>query len=228
MKERVRMMKTTPNSQPKTWTYALRIALILAISAPQVLLMDAHAEKADRRKAMVLDVGESDGDNKAKVLNLRKGVTITQGTLKIIGDRGDLVGEPPKAIAKLFGAPVCFRQKKDGSEDIMKGQADRIEYDQSKEQVVFLGSVIVHDGTSEMRADHVVYNMGTEKFEIRPKAEKADKPVRLVLVPREKDEPEGVAVDATKEAPKPKLKTIKEIELGRYEPLASKCTKEAL
>ena len=210
-----------------------RYSLICALFAPQVLGVFAYAERADRRKAMIVDAGESDGDNKAKVYALRKGVTISQGTLKIIGERGELKGEPPTSIAKLFGQPVCFRQKKDGSDDVMRGQADRIEYDQAKESVNFYGTVTVHDGANEMRAEHVVYNMRTETFEVR---EKGTRQVRMVIPSKEKDEPEEVASEVSKEAatsapkiaPKPKLKTTKEIEAGRYEPLASKCIKEAL
>jgi lipopolysaccharide export system protein LptA len=206
-----------------------RYSLICALFAPQVLGSFAYAERADRRKPMVVDSGEYDGDNKAKVYNLRKNVTITQGTLKIIGDKGEVRGEPPTTVAKLFGAPVCFRQKKDGSDEVMRGQGDRIEYDQGKERVEFFGKVIVHDGANEMRAEHVVYNMRTETFEVR---DKPNSQARVVLVPREKDEPEVASNDATKEvakeAVKPKLKTTKEIEAGRYEPLASKCIKEAL
>ncbi len=207
----------------------LNFALICALFAPQVFGSLAHAERADRRKPMVVDSGEYDGDNKAKILNLRKGVTITQGTLKIIGDKGEVKGEPPTSIAKLFGAPVCFRQKKDGSDEVMRGQGDRIEYDQNKERVEFFGKVVVHDGANEMRAEHIVYNMRTETFEVR---DKPNTQARVVLVPREKEEPEALNTDAAKEAAKenakPKLKTTKEIEAGRYEPLASKCIKEAL
>jgi lipopolysaccharide export system protein LptA len=224
-------MKTLQKISPNFWNFAL----IFALFAPQVLGHFAHAERADRRKPMVVDSGEYDGDNKAKILQLRKGVTITQGTLKIIGDRGEVKGEPPTSVAKLFGAPVCFRQKKDGSDEVMRGQGDRIEYDQNRERVEFFGKVVVHDGANEMRAEHIVYNMRSETFEVR---DKPNTQARVVLVPREKEEPESATSDATKDAvkevvvakdtPKPKLKTSKEIEAGRYEPLASKCIKEAL
>jgi lipopolysaccharide export system protein LptA len=220
-------MKTLQKTSLNFWNFTL----IFALFAPQVLGNFAHAERADRRKPMVVDSGEYDGDNKAKILQLRKGVTITQGTLKIIGDRGEVKGEPPTSIAKLFGAPVCFRQKKDGSDEVMRGQGDRIEYDQNKERVEFFGKVVVHDGANEMRADHIVYNMRTETFEVR---DRPNTQARVVLVPREKEEPESANTDASKDATKeavvvkPKLKTSKEIEAGRYEPLASKCIKEAL
>jgi lipopolysaccharide export system protein LptA len=129
--------------------------------------------------------------------------------------------------ASLKGGPVCFRQKKDGSDEIMRGQALRVEYDQKLEKVEFFNSVIVHDGANEMRGDYVVYYMNTEKFEVRDKPGAA---ARLVLVPREKEEPDEavVAQAAAKEPAKPRLKTSKEIEMGRHEPLASKCVKEAL
>jgi lipopolysaccharide export system protein LptA len=220
---------------PKVASNFLSFALICALFAPQVLNNVAYAERADRRKPMVVDSGETDVDNKAKIWQLRKGVTIMQGTLKIIGDRGEVKGLPPTSVAKLFGTPVCFRQKKDGSDEVMRGQGDRIEYDQNRERVEFFGKVVVHDGANEMRAEHVVYYMRTETFEVR---EKPSAQARIVLVPREKEEPESASSDATsdavkevvaaKDAPKPRLKTTKEIEAGRYEPLASKCIKEAL
>jgi lipopolysaccharide export system protein LptA len=209
--------------------FLARYCLICALFAPQVFGSLVYAERADRTKPMVIDSEDPEGDNKAKVVILRKNVTITQGTLKVIGDRGEVRGSPPSAVAKLFGSPVCFRQKKDGSDEVMRGQGERIEYDQAKERVEFFGKVIVHDGANEMRAEHVVYNMRTETFQIR---EKPNMQTRIVLVAREKEEPEVSATDpvkdVAKEPAKPKLKSSKEIEAGRYEPLASKCTKEAL
>jgi lipopolysaccharide export system protein LptA len=200
----------------------LVVALGALICAPS-----AWAEKADRKKPMDIRAGEYSGDNRVKSLDLRKGVTITQGTMKIIGDTGEVRGEPPTAQAKLFGAPVCFQQKKDGSNEYMRGQADRVEYDQRTERVDFFGKVTVHDGPNEMRGDHVVYNMSTEKFEVR---EKVGTQVRIVIVPKEKAdaEEEKQAAAAAKDTAKPRLKTAKEIEMGRHEPLASKCVKEAL
>lgn len=188
----------------------------------------ALAEKADRRKPMDIRAGESVGDNRSKFLELRKGVTITQGTMRISGDTGEVRGEPPTAQAKLFGSPVCFQQKKDGSNDLVRGQANRIEYNQRTEQVDFFGRVIVHDGPNEMRGEHVTYNMATEKFEVRAKS---GSQVRLVIVPREKEEAEETTASAApsvKEPPKPRLKTSKEIEMGRHEPLASRCVEETL
>ncbi len=201
----------------------LALLLTIAISAPQVF-QDAHAEKADRRKPAVIDAGEYSGDNKVGTLNLRKNVTITQGTLKIVGETGDVKGEIGVYTASLKGNPVCFRQKKDGSDVVLRGQAARVEYDQKLEKVEFFGSVILHDGPNEMRGDYALYFMATEKFEVK---EKPNTQVRVVMVPKEKDELDDLAKDSTP-AVKPKLKTAKEIELGRYEPLTSKCIKEAL
>ncbi len=208
-----------------------------AKSAPKVLLgmlglvllsTPAFAERADRRKPVVIDAGEYGGDNKAKFLQLKKGVTISQGTLKIVGDTADVKGDVGVYVAVLKGTPVvCFRQKKDGKDEVMRGQAQRIEYDQGKEKVEFFGNVVVHDGPDEMRGDYVIYYMNTEKFEMR------DKPGaqgRFVMVPKDKDEPDEAAqaAAAAKDPAKPRMKSAKEIELGRYEPLASKCIKEAL
>jgi lipopolysaccharide export system protein LptA len=207
------------------FSHPLRRATALVL-AWGLLASAAWAEKADRKKPMDIRAGEYSGDNKAKFLDLRKGVTIAQGTMKVVGDTGEVRGEPPTSQAKLFGTPVCFQQKKDNSNEYMRGQADRIEYDQRTERVDFFGRVTVHDGANEMRGDHVVYNMGTEKFEVK---EKPGTLVRMVIMPKEKDDDEDKqAAVAAKDPAKPRLKTAKEIEMGRHEPLASKCTKEAL
>jgi lipopolysaccharide export system protein LptA len=204
------------------------LRLIAVAIAACALTAPAHAERADRRKPVIIDAGQPDGDNKSKVLRLQKGVTITQGTLKIVGDDAVVNGDAGTYTATFRGAPVCFRQKKDNSSEVMRGQAQRVEYDQAKEKVEFFQNVIVHDGPNELRGDYVIYYMNTEKFEVR---EKPGTPVRMVMVPREKDEAEEEKQQATataKDTAKPRLKTAKEIEMGRHEPLASKCVKETL
>jgi lipopolysaccharide export system protein LptA len=201
----------------------LQKSFMMALIAGALIALSAHAERADRRKPAVVDAGDYTGDNKSKVLQLRKGVTITQGTLRIVADNGDLKGDAGTYQASLKGEPVCFRQKKDGSDEYLRGQSLRIEYDQAKEKVEFFNKVVVHDGPNELRGDYVVYYMATEKFEVRDKAPTGA--ARIVMVPKEVDVPEDPSKDTQ---PKPRLKTSKEIESGRYEPLASKCLKEAL
>jgi lipopolysaccharide export system protein LptA len=197
----------------------LGLACIITLAPP------AWAEKADRRKPLVVDTVDPQGDNKAKVYVFPGKLVLNQGTLRIVADNGELRGDPGAMKAIVKGAPVCFRQKKDGSDEVMRGQAARLEYDQTKEKVEFFNNVVVHDGANEMRGDYVVYYMATEKFEVRDRTPNGA--ARIVMVPKEKDEADAL-IELGKDAPKPKLKTSKEIEAGRYEPLASKCIKEAL
>jgi lipopolysaccharide export system protein LptA len=184
----------------------------------------ALAEKADRYKRVAIEADLSDGD--ASNPKLTGNVSIVQGTLRILSDTALVRFDKTKKYqATLNGAPVCFRQKKDKSDELLKGQADRVEYDQGKDLIEFFNNVIIHDGANEMLSDYVRYNMQTEKFEVRPKAAKdakkpSDKRVSVYIIPLEKE--------AVNDKGEHLLKTKTEIETERHEPLASRCAEKAL
>lgn len=169
-----------------------RSALLLALS---LLGADpAVAKTADREQPVNVVAKRSDVDNKTGNVVYTGQVVITQGTLKIRADKVTLfrnkAGELDKVVAE--GAPAHYDQLTDKDEPV-QGQARRIEYTTSKEQVLFLTEVtLTQAGGDTMKADRVEYD--TVKSTVQATASEGGV-VTSVFLPSKKNDakpaPEG-------------------------------------
>jgi len=172
--------------------------------------MPVWAEKADRLKPITIE-GDSTGQ-----LNLQKqvaevtgNVVITKGTMVIRAARVELSKTPggyDKAIA--FGAagkPATFRQKRDGVDEYMEGEAERLEYDGKTDVVKFINNAAVRRLRGAAPADEITGNLVTydstsEVMNVSGgAAATAANPngrVRVVLTPREGTEAAAEAASA--------------------------------
>lgn len=126
---------------------------LLAAVAPR----PAQAERADRNQPMVV---EADRDG---TIDTQRGVTvfsgnalISQGTMLIRAERVE-VREPPGGTRSALalgspGKPATFRQKRDGVDEHVEAQAERIEYDGATDTLRFTGQAALR----RLRAGSVV------------------------------------------------------------------------
>jgi lipopolysaccharide export system protein LptA len=205
-----------PLYMPKTFPLlAVAAAALLGLAADL-----ARAERADRNKPMVV---ESDGKESASVDLARKvtvvtgNVVVTQGTMQINADRIEVREDPPgRYQATARGAaskPALFRQKRDRVDEIMEGEAQRIEYDGSAERVRFIGNAklrVLRNGapSDEASAATIVYDQRSDTVVFEggapPSPGAAPGRARLVFVPRQDpaaSEPEAPARPAAPAAP---------------------------
>ena len=116
--------------------------LVLALVAVLVGSgLPAQAEKADSEQALTFDAGRMVLDGKRKIRTLSGGVEITRGTLVLKAAQIELRETAQGQFATATGAdgqPATFRQKREGLEEIVEGQARRIEYDTVTETVRFI------------------------------------------------------------------------------------------
>lgn len=116
-----------------------------------------RAERADRSKPMVV---EADRDG---TIDTQRGVTvfsgnalISQGTMLIRADRVEVRDPPGGARTALAvgtpAKPATFRQKRDGVDEYMEAQAERIEYDGATDTLRFTGQAALR----RLRAGNVV------------------------------------------------------------------------
>ena len=158
----------------------------------------AHAEKADRLKPLNVEADQpSNLDLQKKVVVFNGNVVITKGTLVIraakIEVRETADGYQAATALGTAGKPATFRQKRDGVDEYIEGQAERLEYDSKADTVRFVNAAVVRRlrGTAvadEITGSVVAYDASSEIFSVSggaPNANGSGGRVRAVLTPRE-------------------------------------------
>ena len=183
----------------------LCIAAVLATG----LALPAQAEKADRLKPITIQA-DSTGqlDLQKQVAVVSGNVVVTKGTMIIHAARVEISKTPSgydTAIA--FGAPgkpATFRQKRDGVDEYMDGEAERIEYDGKSDVVKFVNNAAVRRLRGATLADEITGNLVTydstsDVMNVSGGAASTANPggrVRVVLTPREGTEAAAEAASA--------------------------------
>jgi lipopolysaccharide export system protein LptA len=119
---------------------------------------------------------------------------LTQGTLTIRADRIVVrQDESGFQYGVAYGTPAKFRQKREGTEEFVDGEALRLEYDGRAERVEFFDEARLHrDGGDDVRGSYISYDAKTEYFTVNSGRQAAksgrDSRVRATIMPK-KSEP---------------------------------------
>ncbi|MFM2065200.1 MAG: hypothetical protein RLZZ584_109 [Pseudomonadota bacterium] len=148
---------------------ALALLLVgLTAAAP------ARAERADREMPLEIDAGQVRIDGKRKVRTLSGGVEIRRGSLLIRAQQIELRETPDGEVAVALGSagvPASFRQKRDGVDELVEGQAMRIDYDSASETLKldhsaqlkrWMGTRLAED----LSGQTIVYDHARDTFEV--------------------------------------------------------------
>jgi lipopolysaccharide export system protein LptA len=199
----------------KNLRHAVIAASILACAG-----LPAHAERADRLKPLNVEADQSGRvDLQKQVVVFTGNVVVSKGTMVIRATRIE-VRQLPNGYdtATAFGAPgkpATFRQKRDGVDEFIDGEAERLEYDGSKDQIKFIGNAAVRrlrgaTVADEITGNLVTYDATTEVFSVSGGATTtAANPggrVRAVLTPREGSEAALEAAQAASAVLRPALR----------------------
>lgn len=181
-----------------------RLALVLALAVGCVPA--AVAERADREKPVNIEADRMTVDDRNKVHVFEGGVVLTQGTLRIKADRLVVTQGPDgfqKGVATSSGDRLAsFRQKREGSDEYVEGEAERIEYDSRSERARLFERAHVKSGGDEVRGQYIEYDAMTENYVAmnRPGGESAPGGgrVRAVIQPKgDAAEPNSAAAAET-------------------------------
>jgi len=132
------------------------------------LALPAHAERADRAKPINLESDTMRVDDAQKISVFEGKVVMTQGTLTIRADkitvRQDKEGHQ---YGSASGGPATFRQKRDGAEEYIEGEAERIEYNGKIDKVEFFDRArLKREPADEVRGNYISYDSRTEYFTV--------------------------------------------------------------
>ncbi|MBK6851887.1 MAG: lipopolysaccharide transport periplasmic protein LptA [Burkholderiales bacterium] len=163
-------------------------ALAWCVAAP------ALAERGDKDMPLEIDAGQVRFDGKRKVRTFSGGVEIRRGSLLIRAQQIELRETPEGEVAFAVGngtAPASFRQKRDGVDELVEGQAQRIDYDSATEtlkldQQAQLKRWIGDKLAEDLSGQTIVYDHGRDTFEVSGGSNIGEAPgrVRAVVAPR--------------------------------------------
>jgi lipopolysaccharide export system protein LptA len=156
-----------------------------------------RAENADRDKPIHLESDRVLVDDVKQTSVFEGKVELNQGTLHIQADK--IVVTQDKLGHKhctATGTPAHFRQKHEGTDEIMEGYGERIEYDTLAETVDFFVRARVKREQDDVQGDHIAYSTRTEIFQVHGDPKYASDPnkgrVHAVIQPKNKEQDNAV------------------------------------
>jgi len=162
----------------------------------------ALAERADRDKPVNIESDRMNADDASKTAVFDGRVVLTQGTLVIRADRLTITQDAEGfQSAVAIGNPARFRQKREGVDEFIDGEAQRIEYDGRADRVqLFRKARVRRDNGDDVSGNYISYDGKTEHFSVQSSADASsgdgDSRVRAVIMPKK-----GSATAAGSEAP---------------------------
>lgn len=190
--------------------------------------LPASAERADRDKPVNLEADRITVDD-AKKLHIFEGkVQLVQGTLIIRSEKlvvtQDTEGFQKGVASGGEGGLARFRQKREGKEEYIDGEAERIEYDGKTEKAQFFLRAHVKSGQDEVRGQYISYDGKSENYlvtsgpggTIAPSIPGKDSRVRAVIQPKQNGAA-GKPASAKPPLEAPPLKAAPEINSPRQE-----------
>lgn len=146
--------------------------LVLAFA---LLPAGATAEKADRDKPMNIEADALRYDDLRQTSVFTGRVVMTKGTIVIRGARVDVKQDPEGyqhgVVTAEPGKLAFFRQKREGVDEFIEGEAQTIEYDGRADKVKFIGRAEMRRlrGTvlnDEMTGSLITYDNTTDVFTV--------------------------------------------------------------
>ncbi|MEO0003729.1 MAG: hypothetical protein RLZZ22_1421, partial [Pseudomonadota bacterium] len=159
-----------PQTSPRR--FSLTALLVLACAC---WTSAALAERADREQAMNAEADALRYDDASQTSIFTGRVVITKGTIQIRGARVEVRQDPQgHQFGTVLAGPdqiASFRQKREGMDEYIEGQAQRIEYDSRADQVRFTGQAVLRRYRGQVLSDEtagavIVYDNRTEVFRV--------------------------------------------------------------
>ncbi|HLB13868.1 MAG TPA: lipopolysaccharide transport periplasmic protein LptA [Burkholderiales bacterium] len=169
-----------------------RRVLVLALAA--ALAGAAHAERADRDKPLNIEADRMLADDAKQTVEFDGRVVMTQGTFTLRADRITVRQDKDGfQFGVAVGNPATFREKRDGADEWIEGQAKRIEYDGRAQRVELFDQARVARDKDEVRGNYISYDQRGEVYRVQgakdTQAQPArDERVRAVIQPKKRDE----------------------------------------
>jgi lipopolysaccharide export system protein LptA len=173
--------------------------LLAAALLSVALFGTAHAEKGDRDKPINLEADRVSIDDINKVQVFEGNVVMTQGTMQLRTSKlvvtQDADGFQKGVATGGVNGLARFRQKRDGRDEYIEGEAERIVHDSRSEKTEFFVRGWVKSGLDEVKGHYISYDATTEKYVVtndgstKSATGQSQARVRAIIQPRGKTAP---------------------------------------
>ncbi|MCF8150393.1 MAG: lipopolysaccharide transport periplasmic protein LptA [Burkholderiaceae bacterium] len=180
---------------------------LVVIAGILLVPIASRAELADRDKPVHIEADKVTVDDVKKVQTFDGNVQMVKGTLIIRAPR-IVVTQDENGYQRgvATGTPSVlprFRQKREGVDEYIEGEAERIEHDAKLEKTEFFNRAWVKSGLDEVRGQFISYDAKSENYFVtsgpdgtRAKPGSGDR-VRAVIQPKNKDAAAAAPTPAT-------------------------------
>jgi lipopolysaccharide export system protein LptA len=148
--------------RPIRFSVAAGVAISILLSCP------AYAENADRDKPINLEADRVSLDDINKLQIFEGNVIMTQGTMQLRASKlvvtQDADGFQKGVATGGQNGLAHFRQKRDGKNEYIEGEAERIVHDSRSEKTEFFVRAWVKSGQDEVKGHYISYEALTEKY----------------------------------------------------------------
>ena len=175
-----------------------------------------QAEKGDRDKPINLEADRVSLDDINKVQIFEGNVVMTQGTMvlrtaKLVVTQ-DANGFQKGVATGGRGGLAYFRQKRDGKDEYIEGEAERIVHDAGTEKTEFFTRAWVKSGQDEVKGSYISYEAVTEKYLVtntggttKSATGETQARVRAIIQPKGKTTSDDTASSPVTLTPAPKV-----------------------
>jgi lipopolysaccharide export system protein LptA len=128
----------------------------------------AFGERADRDKPLQIEANRMSIDDAKKIQVLEGDVVLVKGTMVLRADKvvvtEDQYGFQKGVATGGKDGLARFRQKREGVEEYIDGEAERIEYNTANEVAELFKRAWVKSGEDQVRGDYIWYDGISEKY----------------------------------------------------------------
>jgi lipopolysaccharide export system protein LptA len=125
------------------------------------------AEQGDREKPVNIEADRLTIDDVKKESVFEGNVTVSQGTLLLKADKV-VVRQDGGGFnyAFAYGKPAYFKQKRDGYDEYIEGQGERLEYDGKADKMQVFINAEIRKGADEVKGDFIAYDAKTGFYQV--------------------------------------------------------------
>jgi lipopolysaccharide export system protein LptA len=167
-------------------------ALALAAAVALTLSLRVQAERADAQKPVNVEADRLTADDAKQTAVFEGRVVMTQGTRVLRADKVTIRQDGEGfSYAVAEGKPATFREKREGADEWVDGEAQRIEYDGKRELVELFNNARLHRNKDEIRGNYISYDQKADLFQVKGGKDvqggTRDARVRAVIQPKPKN-----------------------------------------